>query len=171
MTVPDWEPGPVTALAGTRPPRNWEDASQAWADLLDGQSTGDAALAYCLTDLQDANVRDAMMVRTLTDDLDEPEKAIIGEMTTRPDWDRVDTATGILTDVLPQIAPNFRPNVLVMLGWMEWLKGNGSRAALWCKAAQADAPRHKLAGLLLELVETGRLARVAQFKDTAYRLK
>lgn len=169
ITVPAHTPNELTAalLVATAP--TGRDAGRAWAELLDqDQAIPTAELAAIIAAMTGGDTRDRIMARSITDDETRVADALQGAMQTRPLWERLEKATRILTTALPGIDPAHRPGVLTLLGWAEWLRGNGTRAMNWTEAALSVDHGYRLAHLLQELFNAGVVAPVAADESRAY---
>lgn len=88
-----------------------------------------------------------------------------------PDWERVDAMTRVLTRLVAVAGPagEARAAALTMLGWFDYARGRGSRAAVLFEAAEAALPGYRLARLLNELLCRGGLPAWARHRSTAWR--
>jgi hypothetical protein len=87
------------------------------------------------------------------------------------DWARVDLVTGLLVRLVSLAGPSgeARAAALTMLGWFEYARGRGSRAAVYFDAAEEALPGYRLARLLTELLNRGGLPEWARQRSTAWR--
>jgi hypothetical protein len=158
----------VEAPAGSE--KDIEDACAAWAAVLDstenpGQQTArDIAAAF-----QHKFIRDFLFRETITTHNGNFADVLLGKFTGRPDWDRVDRAEALAFELMKVVPAGQRAPMLTLMGWLEWLKGNGTQADRYFKHAAADAPGFRLAVLLRELINRGSLAEVARDPETAYK--
>ena len=81
----------------------------------------------------------------------------------------MDRAQAIAFELMKAVPAGQRAPMLTLMGWLEWLKGNGTQAARYLNHADADAPGFRLAGLLLELINRGSVADVARDPETSYQ--
>lgn len=146
------------------------NARATWQDALDTRGTGEDNTAL-IAAFQDTMIRDRLMadiVATSTRDEDY-SKALIGELTEAPDWRRVEDAEATLAQLLTGAPGAHRAPLLTVIGWLEWLKGKGTRAGQYFTAALEVDGSYRLAGLLDQLVAAGYIAPVAKAKATGYR--
>ena len=87
------------------------------------------------------------------------------------DWARVELMTGILLRLVSVAGSSgeARAAALTMLGWFEYARGRGSRAAVYFDAAEEALPGYRLARLLTELLNRGGLPEWARQRSTAWR--
>ena len=114
-------------------------------------------------------VRDFLFRETITTQNGNFADVILGTFTGRPDWNRVDRAQAIAFELMKAVPAGQRAPMLTLMGWLEWLKGNGTQAGRYLKHADTDAPGFRLAGLLLELINRGSVAEVARDPETSYQ--
>lgn len=86
------------------------------------------------------------------------------------DWRRVGLMTGVLIRLAAVAGEcgEARAAVLTMLGWFDYARGRGSRAAVYFDAAEAALPGYRLARLLNELLCRGGLPEWARNRSTAW---
>jgi hypothetical protein len=52
----------------------------------------------------------------------------------------VDRAQAVAFELMKAVPAGQRAPMLTLMGWLEWLKGNGTQAARYLKHADTDAP-------------------------------
>lgn len=159
---------PVEAPEGTE--ADIEAACTAWAAVLDSTGTPDRDTARSIAGaFQHKMVRDFLFRETITTQNGNFADVILGTFTGRPDWNRVDRAQAIAFELMKAVPAGQRAPMLTLMGWLEWLKGNGTQAHRYLQHADTDAPGFRLAGLLLELINRGSVAEVARDPETSYQ--
>lgn len=159
---------PVEAPAGSE--EDIEDACAAWAAVLDStegpdqETTRNIAAAF-----QHKMVRDFLFRETITTHNGDFADVMLGKFTGRPDWDRVDRAEAMAFELMKAVPAGQRAPMLTLMGWLEWLKGNGTQAGRYLKHAASDVPGFRLAVLLRELINRGSVADVARDPETSYK--
>lgn len=145
-------------------------ARATWQDALDNRGTGEDNTAL-IAAFQDVMIRDRLMadiVATATS-AEDYAKALMGELTEAPNWRRVDDAEATLAQLLTETPGAHRAPLLAVIGWLEWLKGRGTRAGQYFTAVLAVDGSYRLARLLDQLVAAGYIAPVAKGKATGYQ--
>ncbi|MGM7774494.1 DUF4192 family protein [Arthrobacter sp. KNU-44] len=156
----------VEAPAGSE--QDIEDACSAWAAVLEGTETPDPETARNLAAaFQHKLVRDFLFRETITTHNGDFADVMLGKFTGRPDWDRVDRAEATAFDLMKAVPAGQRAPMLTLMGWLEWLKGNGTQAHRYLKHAATDIPGFRLAVLLRELINRGSVADVARDPETS----
>lgn len=176
FTGPDDAAERIAATAPHAP-----DAGAAWwTELLDSRREPTEAETWqALADLcEGGNTRDLMIAATAGDPIPDADHAtaaehlrqlLLGQTTTRPDWERIDQAEHVLAGLLGHAPQGHRAGALTILGWIAWYKGSGSAAHVWFTRAERDTPGYRLANLLAELVSGKFLPAVCKNPATAYR--
>jgi hypothetical protein len=173
------EPAPFTgdpdvaeAIAAAIPqgwPEDLDGARALWnraltdPAALTGQAARELAGAF-----QHPTTRDYLYADTITTAPEQFTAVILGVVTARPDWARVDRAQELAFELMKTTPEAQRAPLLCLIGWLDWLKGKASFAARYFKLAQDDVTGFRLAVLLAELVNRGLIADVARNKATAY---
>jgi len=85
-----------------------------------------------------------------------------------PDWSRLARADELLVFLARAAAGTDKAAVLCMLGWIQWCKGRGTRAAVYFGLSQEHSPGYRLAALLDGLMDSGYVAGWAKNADTAW---
>ncbi|MDQ0676606.1 hypothetical protein QFZ36_004232 [Pseudarthrobacter siccitolerans] len=159
---------PVEAPEGTF--EDFEAACGTWAAVLDAAEIPDAETARALAAaFQHRHIRDYLFRDTITTHNGSFGDVMFGKFTGRPDWDRVDRAEALAFELMKAVPAGQRAPMLTLMGWLEWLKGNGTQADRYLKHAAADIPDFRLAVLLRELINRGSLAEVARDAATSYK--
>ncbi|MGO4192669.1 DUF4192 domain-containing protein [Arthrobacter sp. YAF17] len=145
-------------------------ACEAWASLLKGEGTPDQQSArYLAAALQNTFIRDFMFRETITAHNGSFGDVMLGKFTDRPDWDRIDRAEAMAFELMKAVPAGQRAPMMALMGWLQWLKGNGTQADRYLKHALNDVPDFRLAVLLRELIGRGYVADVAKDAETSYR--
>ncbi|ALV40044.1 hypothetical protein AU252_01755 [Pseudarthrobacter sulfonivorans] len=145
------------------------DAVGLWSSLIDGGEEPTAAqLAEVLAQLQIPELRDRLIADM--PGLDLPmELLLFGESNPAPDWDRIDTAEGLLRQLYAVAAPEHAAAPLTVLGCIAWWKGKGSIASDLMDFAGTFDPDYRLARLMSQMLGCGLVAGWATSKTQAYR--
>ncbi|MHA7291985.1 DUF4192 domain-containing protein [Arthrobacter sp. MDT3-24] len=145
------------------------EARGLWSSLLDGGEEPTAAqFAEVLAQLQIPELRDRLIASM--PGLDLPmELLLFGESDTAPDWDRIDTAEGLLRQLYAVAAPEHAAAPLAVLGCIAWWKGKGSIASDLMDLARSFDPDYRLARLMSQMLGCGLVAGWATSKSQAYR--
>jgi hypothetical protein len=150
-------------------PGNFDAARAAWAQILDRPAAlGPFTAGQVAGAFQHKLIRDYLMADVITTASEQFASVILGVVTGRPDWARVDTAQELAFELMKTTPAGQRAPMLCLIGWLEWLKGKSSFAARYFKLAMDDVPGFRLASLLAELINRGLVADVARNKATAY---
>lgn len=145
-------------------------ARQAWADLLDSPGTPDRETGRAVAAwFQDPFIRDFLMADTITTNTGRIIDVLLGKFDGCPDWYRVDRAEAMAFELMKLVPDGQRAPMLTLMGWIQWLKGSGTRADRYLKLAAEDLPGYRLAVLLHELIGNVYIADVAKDPDTAYK--
>ena len=103
-------------------------------------------------------------------DLSEDFRAVLtGQLGAAPDWNRMDAACGVFTELLAVAGGEDAAALLSLLAWIEWARGRGSRAQVFLDRCLADSPGYRLAELLRDLLGTGVLPVWARTGATAWK--
>jgi hypothetical protein len=156
---------------GTQSPTQRSAAARwLWSTLIDdGEEATAAKLAEVLAHLQVPELRDRLIADM--PGLDLPmELLLFGESDTAPDWDRIDTAEGLLLQLYAVAAPKHAAAPLTVLGCIAWWKGKGSIASDLMDLAQSFDPDYRLARLMSQMLGCGLVAGWATSKTQAYRM-
>jgi hypothetical protein len=145
------------------------NARETWASILDeGEEPTTAQLAEVLAHLQSPELRDRLIADM--PGLDLPMELILfGESDTGPDWDRIDTAEGLLQQLYAVAAPKHAAAPLAVLGCIAWWKGKGSIASDLMDLARTFDPDYRFARLMSQMLGCGLVAGWATSKTQAYR--
>jgi hypothetical protein len=160
---------PVQAPEGTD-----EDLATArgmWAAALDGADgalTPDTARQLAAA-FQHLHLRDYLFRDTISTHNGSFGDTLMGKLTARPDWDRVDRAEAVAFELMKAVPAGQRAPMLTLMGWLQWLKGRGSQAHRYLKLAAEDITDFRLAVLLRELIVQGYVADVARDPGTSYQ--
>lgn len=147
-----------------------EAACAAWAAALDATENPDQETAREIAGaFQHKMVRDFLFRETITTHNGNFADVMLGKFTARPDWDRVDRAEALAFELMKVVPAGQRAPMLTLMGWLEWLKGNGTQADRYLKHAAADVPGFRLAVLMRELISRGSIAEVARDAETSYK--
>ena len=145
-------------------------ACEAWAALLDGEGTPNQQSArYLAAAMQNTFIRDFMFRETISTNTGSFGDVMLGKFTARPDWDRIDRAEAMAFELMKAVPAGQRAPMMSLMGWLQWLKGNGTQADRYFKQAVNDVPDFRLAVLLRELINRGFVADVAQNAAQSYR--
>ena len=166
------DPALAEAIAAATPqgwPEDLNGALTLWDRALNDPAalTPDTARELAGA-FQHPTVRDYLFADTVTTAPEHFTAVILGVVTARPDWARVDRAQELAFELMKSTPEGRRAPLLCLIGWLDWLKGKASFAARYFKLATDDVPGFRLAVLLAELVNRGLLADVARNKATAY---
>ena len=143
------------------------EARSAWTNTL--ATTPDTQTACLLVAfVQNVGVRDRLMADLFNTEEDEFENVLLGQLTTRPTWERADQGEALLLELLAQTPHEFRAPLYTMLGFISWYKGRSSTAETYMDKALKATPGYRLALLFKELVRVGYLPAVAMNKNIAY---
>ncbi|MCC9205135.1 DUF4192 domain-containing protein [Arthrobacter sp. zg-Y769] len=93
---------------------------------------------------------------------------LVGRGSGTPDWDLLDLAHAVFTDLVPVADGEAKAALLSLLAWMEWARGRGSRAHVYLQSALEACPGYRLALLLHELLGTGILPDWARSRDGSW---
>lgn len=142
-----------------------------WADALSRDGWMDQATATeLIACFQRPDLRDVMMCNVI--DPEKPDAEDSGDLLigqgVNPDWKRVDRAQQLARTLIEAAPEGYRAPLLTLIGWLEYLKGQSSKAAEHFTLAIGDTPGYRLAELMEQLVNRGTIAPVAQNADTAY---
>jgi hypothetical protein len=85
-----------------------------------------------------------------------------------PQWDRLDSACRLLIQLAAVASGESAAAVHSMLGWIEFARGRGSRAAVYLGRAERAWPGYRLAVLLKELIDHGGMPGWARHPETAW---
>lgn len=85
-----------------------------------------------------------------------------------PDWARLNRADALLVSLARAASGQDKAAVLCMLGWIQWCKGRGTRAAVYFGLSQEYSPGYRLAALLDALLDSGYVAGWAKNAGTAW---
>ena len=166
------DPATAEAIAAEIPegwPEDLDGARELWNRALTDPATLTAQTARELAGaFQHPTVRDYLFADTITTAPDQFTAVVLGVVTARPDWARVDRAQQLAFELMKSTPEGQRAPLLCLIGWLDWLKGKASFAARYFKLAQDDVPGFRFAVLLDELVQRGLIADVARNKATAY---
>jgi hypothetical protein len=147
-------------------------ACTAWAAALDSTETPDTEIVRELAGaFQHKIIRDFLFRETITTQNGNFADVMLGKFNGRPDWDRVDRAEALAFELMKAVPPGQRAPMLTLMGWLEWLKGQGTQADRYLKLAASDVEHFRLAVLLRELIGRGSVAEVVRDPTTAYRRK
>lgn len=144
-----------------------KEARGAWVKAL-GTTPDTARTCLLVAYVQNVVLRDRIMADFINTDDNEYAAVLIGETTTRPNWQCVDQAETLLVELLAQAPGKFRAPLYTMLGHLTWYKGRASMAAEHMEKALDAAPGYRLAALFKELLDHGALPKVAMHKGLAY---
>lgn len=145
-------------------------ARDAWAAVLDGTGLPDRTTARSIAGtFQHKLIRDFLFRDIITTRNGSFGDVMLGKFAGRPDWARVDRAQAIAFELMKAVPVGQRAPMLCLMGWVEWLKGHGTRADRYLKLATEDVPGFRLAVLLRELVNRGFLADVVKNPETSYK--
>lgn len=145
-------------------------ACEAWAALLDGEGTpAQQSARYLAAALQNTFIRDFMFRETITAHNGSFGDVMLGKFTDRPDWDRIDRAEAMAFELMKAVPAGQRAPMMALMGWLQWLKGNGTQADRYFKHALNDVSDFRLAVLLRELIGRGYVADVAMDAEKSYR--
>lgn len=145
-------------------------ATRAWASALDTPGTHDTeTLRGLAAAFQHRTIRDYLFCETITTSNGNFADIMLGKFTGRPDWDRVDRAEALAFELMKTVPAGQRAPMMTLMGWLEWLKGNGTQADRYLKLAASDVEGFRLAVLLRELIGRGAIAEVVRDPATAYR--
>ena len=165
-------PDTAEAIAAATPgghPDDMDLARAVWAQVLDHPDTLSPFTARQLAGaFQHKLIRDFLMADVITTAPERFTDAVLGEITERPDWARVDRAQALAFELMKSTPEGQRAPMLCLIGWLEWLKGKATFAARYFKLATDDVEDFRLAVLLTELVNRGLIAPVARNKETSY---
>jgi hypothetical protein len=152
-------------------PENMDSIRAQWSQILgSGSLTADTALELAGA-FQHPIIRDYLMIDSVGTAKDQFTAALLGHVSSRPDWTRVLRAQEQAFELMKFTPEGQRAPMLCLIGWLEWLKGQSSFAARYFKLAIDDVEDFHMAVLLAELVNKGMVAEVARNKHTAYRHK
>lgn len=147
-----------------------EAACAAWAAVLDSTENPDQETARTIAAaFQHKMIRDFLFRETITTHNGNFADVMLGKFTARPDWDRVDRAETLAFELMKVVPTGQRAPMLTLMGWLEWLKGNGTQASRYLTHAAEDVPGFRLAVLLGELINRGSIAEVARDAETSYK--
>lgn len=145
-------------------------ARRAWHEAL-GTTPGETEAVELIASLLSNSVRDRILIDaiTTTEDPQEYKAVITGQYDGQPDWSRVDATEDLLIHLLAYAPGETRTPLFCFLGWLSWYKGRASLATAYiAKGLDAD-PKHRLASLLMQLLQMGKLPEVATKPSTAYQ--
>lgn len=91
--------------------------------------------------------------------------SVIGAAVTEPSVTELDDDAA----AEPADADSAAAAALTGLGWLEWCRGRGSRAGMYVESALVLVPGYRLAGLFLQLIESGLLCSWAMNQRTAWQ--
>lgn len=162
------------------PPDDAESAVCSWLRLWHGVLHGGAAIGELSRRQAGAPLalprwRDRLLgMAALGLDPDASEQAcpaglFLAEGAVPPRWDLLDRLHDQLRGLVPALPVAQAANALALVGWIAWARGQGSRAAAHLEEAWRLLPGHGLTGLLLRLVEAGRISGWAADPRTAWR--
>ncbi|MDR6689090.1 hypothetical protein J2Y41_004695 [Arthrobacter sp. 1088] len=86
-----------------------------------------------------------------------------------PDWARVDRAEEAARALIAAAPEGYRAPLLTLIGWLGYLKGHSTVAAVHFTAALEDVPGYRLAELMDEIISHGTIAPVAADETTGYK--
>jgi hypothetical protein len=84
-------------------------------------------------------------------------RLLLGQTTVRPDPDRIERALDVLAVAVANAPAAQRPGALCIAAWLAWALGRGSAAGALLDRVLAEAPEHRMAGLLHAFVGSGAL--------------
>ncbi len=144
VTVP-WTEGDLTRLA-------------AMAFCLERPSLRDVALMQWTGDLAtgDAVFQAQTAYRAGVPVPEDLARPMWGEGA-RPRPARLSAGLDVCRRVAAVLPPERRPGPLAACAWLAWASGRASHSAAYAEQALAIDPQHGLSGIMLELVDSGRL--------------
>jgi hypothetical protein len=93
---------------------------------------------------------------------------MLGVMRGAPDWDRIQRLWTLCRGLLPAAEGDCRAALLCILAWIEWAKGHSSAAHALVQTCRGESPEYRLARLLDEFLQHGRLPHWASRRETAW---
>lgn len=143
------------------------EARSTWSNTLG--TTPDTQRACLLAAfLQNVGLRDRLMADLINTDEEEFENVLLGQITTRPTWERAQQGEALLVELLTQTPHQFRAPLYTMLGFISWYKGRSSTAATYMAKALESTPDYRQALLFEELMQVGYLPAVATNREISY---
>lgn len=144
------------------------EARAAWTRALGTTPEGkDACLLVAY--IQSNMLRDRILADFYGAADEDFAAALVGEMTTRPNWERADQAHELLLKLLPQTPDMFRAPLFTALGFLAWYKGQSTMANGYFQLALDSDRDYRLAQLLVQVTELGILPKVATDPENGYR--
>lgn len=108
----------------------------------------------------------------LADTAPDPERSygdlLVGHTPVAPSWPRLDAAYELFRLLAAGSTGEAGCALLVMLGWVDWARGRGSRAGSFCDQCLVADPTYRLALLLNELLNRGELPDWAMNRSSAW---
>lgn len=135
-------------------------------DIVDGHAANGTVsndhAAWLAGVLPNPRLRDLLTASLATSDTDETalQDALLGN-TSPESWDYLRNAGRALYAALGAIPEQLRADTLCMIAWTRWMDGKATHAAAFCRLAKEAQPGHKLATLLLKILNTGNLPKAA----------
>ncbi len=141
-------------------------ALQVWSDLMRTgaeRAAPDQLSTLCLA-MKDVMFRDAVLLAIAgpagQDGLDLARRVLAGEGSRAfaladglpPDRGAVSRGRAVLVTVARNAPTGWRADILAVLAWLEWWRGNGARGRLYAERALDDVPGHRLAGLVQQVL-------------------
>lgn len=82
---------------------------------------------------------------------------LLGQATTRPEFERVERALGVLRRIIADTPAERRAGLLCIAAWLAWSLGRGSAAGALIDRAVESEPQHSMANLLSAFIGSGAL--------------
>lgn len=138
-----------------------------WSEALGTVPDADTA-CLLVAFVQNVGLRDRLMADLFNTEEAEFENVLLGQLTTRPTWKRVEQGQALTLELLAQTPQEFRAPLYMMLGFISWYQGRGSVANQYMDKALKVTPGYRLATLFKELIAIGYIAPVNLDKKLAY---
>lgn len=144
------------------------EARAAWTRAL-GTTPEGKDVCLLVAYMQSNMLRDRIMADFFSTADEDFRAALVGELTTRPTWERADQAHELLLKLLPQTPDTFRAPLFTSLGYLAWYKGQSTMAHGYFKLALDSDRDYRLAELLVQVTELGILPKVVTDPENGYR--
>lgn len=144
------------------------EARAAWTRAL-GTAPESKEACLLVAYLQNRMIRDRVLADFFSTSEDEFSAILMGDMTTRPNWARVDQAHTLLVELLAHTPETFRAPLFTALGFIAWYKGRATMAGQYFQLALDVDADYELAKLLAQVAELGMIPSVVRNPETAYR--
>lgn len=142
-------------------------ARSTWSNML-GTTPDTQRACLLVAFVQNVGLRDRLMADLFNTDEAEFENVLLGQVATRPTWERAQQGQALLLELLAQTPHEFRAPLYTMLGFISWYKGRSSTADTYLDKALDTVPDYRLALLFKELLSVGYLPAVVMNKDISY---